>query len=128
MPTVHQDQVPTRGPPKGMVWSLRKRAWCPPGELGGRQRRHQRQQERDAGVTAARNADMTVPQDVPVTLRASGEKQAAAERLGWPPLKAPGRWSGGEATGTDTGGRPEWIEARPSGDGGRIAALAYGER
>ncbi len=36
MRTVRQDQVPARGPPKGMVWSLRKRAWCPPGELGGR--------------------------------------------------------------------------------------------
>ncbi len=29
---------------------------------------------------------------------------------------------------TDTGGRPEWIEARPSGDGGRIATLVCGER
>ncbi len=28
---VRQDQVSTRGPPGGMVWSLRKRAWCPPG-------------------------------------------------------------------------------------------------
>jgi hypothetical protein len=37
---VRQDQVPTRGPPRGMVWSLRKRAWCPPGELRGRRGRH----------------------------------------------------------------------------------------
>ncbi len=35
---VRQDRVPTRRPPRGMVWSLRKRAWCPPGELGGRPR------------------------------------------------------------------------------------------
>jgi hypothetical protein len=94
---VCQDQVSARGPPRGMVWSLRKQAWCPPVELGGRRRRHQHQQEREAGGTAARNADTTVTWDVPVTLRASGEKQAAAERLGWPPPKAPGRWSGGEA-------------------------------
>jgi hypothetical protein len=69
-----------------------------------------------------------VPRDVPVTLRMSGEKQVAAERLEWPPPKTPGRWSGGEAAGTDTGGWPEWIEARPSGGGGGIAALACGER
>jgi hypothetical protein len=125
---VRQDQVPTRGPPRGMVWSLRKRAWCPPGELGGRRRRHRRQQERDAGGTAARKADKTVPRDVPVTLRTSGEKQVAAERLEWPPPKAPGRWSGGEVARTDTCGWPEWIEARPSGGGGGIAALASGER
>jgi hypothetical protein len=113
--TVRQDQVTARGPPRGMVWSLRKRAWCPPGELGSRRRRHQRLQERDAGGAAARNADMTVPRDVPVKLRASGEKQVAAERLGWPPLRAPGRWSRGEAAGTDSGRRPERIEARPPG-------------
>jgi hypothetical protein len=124
---VRQDQVPARGPPRGMVWSLRNRAWCPPGELGGRRRRRQRQQERDAGGTVAGNADMTVPRDMPVTLRASREKQVAAERLEWPPPKAPGRWSGKEAARTDTGGRPEWVRARPSGDGGRIAALACGE-
>ncbi len=52
----------------------------------------------------------------------------AAERLEWLPPKAPGRWSGGEAAGTDTSGWPEWIEARPSGGGGGIAALACGER
>jgi hypothetical protein len=51
-----------------------------------------------------------------------------AERLEWPPPKAPGRWSGGETAGTDTGGWPEWVEARPSGGGGGIAALACGER
>jgi hypothetical protein len=38
---VHQDQVPMRRPPRGMVWSLRKRAWCPPGELGGRRGRRE---------------------------------------------------------------------------------------
>jgi hypothetical protein len=81
-----------------------------------------------AGGTAARKADKTVPRDVPVTLRASGEKQVAAERLEWPPPKAPGRWSGGEVARTDAGGRPEWIAARPSGNGGRIATLACGER
>jgi hypothetical protein len=107
-----------------MVWSLRKRAWCPPGEHGGRRRRHLRRHERDAGGTAARKADKTVPRDAPVTLRTSGEKQVTAERLEWPPPKAPGRWSEGEAAGTDTGGWPEWIEARPSGGGGGIAALA----
>jgi hypothetical protein len=64
--TVRQDQVSARGPPRGMVWSLRKRAWCPPVELGGRRRRHQRQQEREAGGTAAWNADTTVTWDVPV--------------------------------------------------------------
>jgi hypothetical protein len=125
---VRQDQVPTRGPPRGMVWSLRKRAWCPPGELGGRRGRHRRRHERDAGGTAARKADKTVPRDVPVTLRTSREKQVAAERVEWPPPKAPGRWSGGETAGTDTGGWPEWVEARPSGGGGGIAALACGER
>jgi hypothetical protein len=52
----------------------------------------------------------------------------AAKRLERPPPKAPGRWSGGEAAGTDTGGWPEWVEARPPGGGGRIAASACGER
>jgi hypothetical protein len=52
----------------------------------------------------------------------------AAKRLERPPPKTPGRWSGGEAAGTDTGGRPEWVEARPSGGGSGIAALACGER
>jgi hypothetical protein len=33
---VCRDQVSTRRPPRGMVRSLRKRAWCPPGEFGGR--------------------------------------------------------------------------------------------
>ncbi len=70
---------------------------------------------------------MTVPRGVSVRQSASGEKQVAAEGLGWPPLKAPGRWSGGEAAGTDSGRRPERIEARPSGDGGRVTALACGE-
>jgi hypothetical protein len=60
---VRQDQVPTRGPPRGMVWSLRKRAWCPPGELGGRRGRRRRRHERDAGGAAARRADETAPRD-----------------------------------------------------------------
>jgi hypothetical protein len=50
---VRQGQVPTRRPPRGMVWSLRKRAWCPPGELGGRRGRRRRQQERGAGDALA---------------------------------------------------------------------------
>jgi hypothetical protein len=61
-------------------------------------------------------------------LRTSGEKQLAAERLERPPPKAPGRWSRGEAAGTDTSGWSERVEARPPGDGGGIAALACGER
>jgi hypothetical protein len=125
---VRQDQVPTRGPPRGMVWSLRKRAWCQPGELGGRRGRHRRRHERDAGGKAAREADKTVPRDGPVALRTSGEKQVAAERLERPPPKAPGRWSGGEAAGIDTGRWLERDEARPPGGGGGIAALACGER
>jgi hypothetical protein len=122
---VRQDQVSTRGPPRGMVWSLWKRAWCPPGELGGRRGRHRRRHERDG--TVAREADKTIQRDGPVVLRTGGEKQVAAERLEWPPPRAPGRWSGGEAAGIDTGGWPEQIEAGPSGGGGGIAALACGE-
>ncbi len=60
---VRQDQVPARGPPRGMVWSLQKRAWCPPGERGGRRGRRRRQHGRDAGGAAARRADETVPRD-----------------------------------------------------------------
>jgi hypothetical protein len=71
---------------------------------------------------------MTVPRDVPVERRVIGEKQMAAGRPGRPPLKAPGRQSGGEAAGTGSGRRPERIEARLSGDGGRGAAPVCGER
>ncbi len=52
----------------------------------------------------------------------------AAERRERPPPKAQGRWSGGEAAGTDTGGWQERVEARPPSSGGRIAALTCGER
>ncbi len=76
---VRQDQVSTRGPPGGMVWSLRKRVWCPPGELGGRRGRRWRRHERDAGGAAARRADETVPRDGPAALRTSGEKRVTAE-------------------------------------------------
>jgi hypothetical protein len=124
---VRQDQVPARGPPRGMVWSLRKRAWCPPGELGGRRGRRRRRHERDAGGAAARRANETVPRDEPVALRTRGEKRVVAERRERPPPKAPGRWSGGEAAGTDTGGWPERVEARPPSGGGGTAALACGE-
>ncbi len=61
-------------------------------------------------------------------MRKSGEKRVTAERHEQPPLKAPGRWSGGEAAGTDTGGWPERVETRPPSGGGGIAALACGER
>jgi hypothetical protein len=71
---VRQDQVPARGPPRGMVWSLQKRAWCPPGELGGRRGHRRRRHGRDAGGAAARRADETVPRDGPVALRTSREK------------------------------------------------------
>jgi hypothetical protein len=60
-------------------------------------------------------------------LRTSGEKRVTAERYERPPLKALGRWSGGEAAGTDTGGWPERVETGPPSDGGGIAALACGE-
>jgi hypothetical protein len=123
-----RDQVSTRKPPRGMVWSLRKRAWCPPGELGGRRGYRRRRHERDAGGAAARRADETVPRDGSVALRTSGERRVTAERHERPPLKAPGRWSGGEAAGTDTGGWPERVETRPPSGGGGIAALACGEQ
>jgi hypothetical protein len=124
---VRQDQVPARGPPRGMVWSLQKRTWCPPGELRGRRGRRWRRHGRDAGGAAARRADETVPRDGPVALRTSGEKRVAAERRERPPPKVLGRWSGGEAVGTDTGGWPERVEARPPSGGGGTAALACGE-
>ncbi len=122
------DRVPARVPPKGKVWSLQKRAWFPPRELGGRQRRHWRPQEQGAGSAMAQDADMTVPRGAPVERRMVREKQMAAERprLG-PPLKAPGRQSGGEAAGTGSGRRPERIEVRLSGNGGRVATLVCGE-
>jgi hypothetical protein len=52
----------------------------------------------------------------------------ADERPGRPPLNALGRQSGEEAAGTGFSIRPERIEARPSSDGGRVAALVCGER
>ncbi len=61
--TVCHDRVPVRGPPKGKVWSLQKRAWCPPGELEGRRRCHRRPQKRGVGGTTVQDADMTVPRD-----------------------------------------------------------------
>jgi hypothetical protein len=57
---VHHDRVPVRGPPKGKVWSLQKRAWCPLGELRGCRRRHRRPQKRGVGGTTVQDADMTL--------------------------------------------------------------------
>jgi hypothetical protein len=124
---VCQDQGLTRGPPRGMVWSLRKQAWCPPGEFGGRWRRRRRRRERDAGDTASRRADEVVPRDGLAALRTSGEKRVTAERRERPPPETPGRWSGGEAAGTDTSGWPERVETGPPSDGGGITASACGE-
>jgi hypothetical protein len=124
---VCQDQVSTRRPPRGMVWSLRKRAWCPPGEFGGRRRRRQRHRERGAGDAASRRADEMVPRDGLAALKMGGEKRVTAERHERPPPEAPGGWSGGETVGTDTGGRPERVETGPSSDGGGITASACGE-
>jgi len=125
--TVRQDQVSTRRPPRGMVWSLRKRAWCPPGEFGGRRGRRRRRRERDAGDAASRRADEMVPRDGLAALRTSGEERVTAERHERPPPEAPGRWSGGETAGTDTSGWPERVETRPPSDGGGITASACGE-
>ena len=124
---VCQDQVSTRRPPRGMVWSLRKRAWCPPGEFGGRRRRRRRRRERDAGDAASRRADEMVPRDGLAALRTSGGKRVTAERHGRPPPEAPGRWSGGETAGIGTGGWPERVETGPPSDGGGITASACGE-
>jgi hypothetical protein len=104
---VCQDQGSTRGPPRGMVWSLRKRAWCPPGEFGGRRRRRRRRRGRDAVDAASRRADERVPRDGLAALRTSGEKRVTAERHERPPPEAPGRGSGGETAGIDTGGQEE---------------------
>ena len=122
-----RDQISTRRPPRGMVWSLRKRAWCPPGEFGGRRGRRRRRHERDAGNAAPRKADEMVPRDGLAVLRTSGEKRVTAERQERPPPKVPGRRSGGETAGTDTGGWPERVETGPPSDGGEITASACGE-
>jgi hypothetical protein len=63
--TMRHDQVPVRGPLKGKVLSLQKQAWCPPGELGERQRRHRHPQKRGVGGATAQDADMAVPRDTP---------------------------------------------------------------
>jgi hypothetical protein len=68
-----------------------------------------------------------VPRDGLAALKTSGEKRVTAERHERPPPEAPGRWSGGETAGTDTGGRPERVETGPPSDGGGITASACGE-
>ena len=68
-----------------------------------------------------------VPRDGLAALKTSGGKRVTAERHERPPSEAPGRWSGGEAAGTDTGGRPEQVETGPPNDGGRTTASACGE-
>jgi hypothetical protein len=124
---VCQDQVSTRRPPRGMVWSLQKRAWCPPGEFRGRRRRRRRRRERDAGDAASRRANEMVPRDGLAALRTGGEKRVTAERHERPPPETPERWSGGETVGIDAGGWPERVETRRPSSGGRTTASTCGE-
>jgi hypothetical protein len=114
--TARNDRVPVWGPLNGMVWSLQKRAWCPPGEVGGRRRRHRRPQEQGKGGATAQDADMTARGNAPAEHRAAREQRMTTDKHEpRPPLEAPRR-------------QPGRIETRLTGDGDRVAESACGDQ